>query len=93
MSPAELKTDPSLAKQYLRWQEADAEAHKLWYKVDRELRKLVRLAKIGRKTSKVVAISENRGIEIRNQFKGEEKVFAPAFARKWKVKEVPLSSQ
>jgi hypothetical protein len=81
----------SIAKQYQRWQEADAQAHQLWEKVDRELKKLIRIAKIGRKTSKIIAISESRGIEIRNQFKGELKVFAPAFARKWKIKEVPLS--
>jgi hypothetical protein len=83
----------AILKQYQRWQEADAEAHQLWEKCDRELRKLIKLAKVGRKTSKVVPISENRGLEIRNQFKGEEKVFAPAFAKKWKVKEVALQSE
>lgn len=86
-------TDIAVAKQYQRWQEADAQAHKFWEKVDRELKKLVKLAKVGRKTTKVVAISESRGIEIRNQFKGEDKVFTPAFAKKWKVKEVPLAAE
>jgi hypothetical protein len=84
------REDESVAKQYARWQEADAAAHLLWERVDREARKLVRLAKVGRKSRKIVPISSNRGIEIKNQFRGEEKVFAPAFARKWKIKEVPL---
>jgi hypothetical protein len=82
----------AVARQYARLQEADAQAHALWEKVDREQRKLIRMAKIGRKGKAVVPISETRGIEIRNQFRGEDKVFAPAFARKWKIKEVPLES-
>jgi len=86
------KDESAVARQYLRYQEADAQAHILWEKTDREMRKLIRLAKIGRKTKAVVAISETRGIEIRNQFRGEDKVFAPAFARKWKIKEVPLDT-
>lgn len=85
-------SDSQVAKQYLRYQEADAQAHALREKVDRELRKFVRLAKVGRKSRTIVPISETRGVEIRNQFRGEEKVFAPAFARKWKIKEVPLDS-
>lgn len=92
--PATLsKDDLAVAKQYQKWQETDALAHQLWEKTDRELRKLIRLAKVGRKTTKIVAISESRGLEIRNQFKGEEKVFTPAFARKWKVKEVALAAE
>lgn len=82
----------SIAKQYQKWLELDAEAHQKWDKVDKELRKLVRLAKVGRKKSAVIPISESRGIEIRNQFRGEDKVFAPAFARKWRIKEVPLDN-
>lgn len=82
----------AVAKQYARWQEADAAAHALWDKTDREMAKLIRLAKVGRKAKAVVPISETRGLEIKNQFRGEEKVFAPAFARKWKVKEVPLDT-
>jgi hypothetical protein len=83
----------AVAKQYERYIEADAAAHKLWEKTDRELRKFVRLAKIGRKRSTVVPISESRGVEITNQFKGTEKVFTPAFARKFKIKEVTLKSE
>ena len=82
----------AIVRQYSKWQEADASAHQLWEKVDREMRKLIRLAKVGRKARAVIPISETRGIEIRNQFRGEDKVFAPAFARKWKVKEVPLDA-
>lgn len=86
MTPAE----QAAAKQYARYLELDAQAHALWDKVDREMRKLIRMAKVGRKAKAVVPISETRGIEIKNQFRGEDKVFAPAFARKWRVKEVPL---
>lgn len=81
------------AKQYARYVEVDAAAHKQWDRTDRELRKFVRLAKMGRKRSIVVPISESRGIEITNQFKGTEKVFTPAFARKYKLKEVALKSE
>ena len=84
------KPDTAVARQYAKWQETEAKAHALWDKTDRELRKLIRLAKVGRKAKMVVPISDSRGLEIRNQFKGEDKVFAPAFARKWKVKEIPL---
>lgn len=84
--------NPSIAKQYERYLEADAQAHKLWDKTDRELKKLIRLAKVGRKASTVIPISESRGVKITNQFKGAEKVFAPAFARKFQVKEVPLEA-
>jgi len=86
------QVNPAIAKQYERWLEADAQAHKLWDKTDRELRKLIRLAKLGRKASTVVPISESRGVRIVNQFKGAEKVFAPAFARKFQVKEVALEA-
>jgi translation elongation factor EF-1alpha len=82
-----------VAKQYEKWQAADAAAHEQWEKVDQELRRLIRLAKIGRKTVIVIPISELRGVEIRNQFKGEIKVFAPAFAKKWKVREISLESE
>jgi hypothetical protein len=80
--------DIAVVKQYQRWLEADAQAHALWKKVDREMAKLVRVAKIGRKGSITVPISESRAIEIVNQFRGVEKVFAPAFARKYKVREL-----
>lgn len=84
----------AVAKQYARYQKADDAAHASWAAVDRELKKLVKLAKLGRKATKVVPISDTRGIEIRNQFKnGELKVFAPAFAKKFKVKEVALASE
>jgi hypothetical protein len=82
----------AIVRQYSKWQETEAAAHTLWDKTDLELRKLIRLAKVGRKARAVIPISETRGIEIRNQFRGEDKVFAPAFARKWKVKEVPLDA-
>ena len=80
-----------IAKQYEKYLELDAQAHALWDKVDRELSRLIRMAKVGRKARAVIPLSETRGLEVKNQFKGAEKVFAPAFARKWKVKEVPLS--
>ena len=87
-----LAIDQAAAKQYQRWAEADAAARKLWDKSDRELKKLVRAAKLGRKASKVVPISESRGVEITNQFKTNDKVFTPALCKKFKVKEVALSA-
>jgi len=84
------KDESAVARQYEKYQEAKAAADILWAKVDRENRKLVRLAKVGRKQSHTVRISETRGVRITNKFRGEDKVFAPAFARKWEIKEVPL---
>ena len=84
------QSEQAIARQYLRLLDAKEAAEKLWVKVDRETRKLVKLAKLGRKRSIVVKTSDTHGLEIANQFKGEEKVFAPAFARKWKIKEVRL---
>lgn len=84
--------DTSVAKQYQRWLDADAAARKNWDKADRELKKLVRAVKLGRKASKVVPISESRGVEITNQFRESDKVFTPAFCKKFKVKEVALSA-
>lgn len=88
---AEVQVDSQIAKQYQKWLEADASARKQWDKADRELQKLIRMAKVGRKQSKVVAISESRGIEIEDQFRGQHKCFTPAFAKRWKLKEVSLS--
>jgi hypothetical protein len=81
------------AKQYQKLMEADAAAHQGWDKYDKELRRFIRVAKVGRRTVTVIPISETRGVEIRNQFKGEIKVFAPAFAKKWKLKEVALENE
>jgi hypothetical protein len=83
----------AVARQYSRWQEADALARKHWDRADRELKKLVRAAKLGRKASAVVPISESRGIKIVNQFQGADKVFTPAFAKKFQVKEVALAAE
>jgi len=85
--------NPAILKQYAKYREADVAAHQQWEKVDIELRKLVRLAKIGRKTSITIPISESRGVEITNQFKGEIKVFTPAFAKKWKLREIELDAE
>jgi hypothetical protein len=83
----------SIAKQYAKLQEIEATAKQWWDKKDRETAKLARIAKLGRKKSIVVPISENRGIRITNNFKTKEsKIFAPAFARKWDLKEVPLDN-
>ena len=86
-------SESSFAKQYAKHQKLDDQAHALWDKLDRETRRLIRMAKIGRKARAVIPISETRGVEIRNQFRGEDKVFAPAFARKWKLKEIPLDNE
>lgn len=83
--------NPALVREYQKYVELDAQAHALWEKVDKQLSKVIRIGKVGRRARAVLPISESRGIEIKNQFRGELKVFAPAFARKWKVKEVALS--
>lgn len=85
--------DASIAKQYQRYLEVEAQAQKLWEKKDRELRKLARLAGLGRKARITVPISENRGIRITNQFRTkEDKLFTPAFCRRLQLKEIPLDS-
>lgn len=85
--------DKAVANQYQRYLEADAAASKLWDRKDKELKKLARIAKLGRKRQITVAISENRGIRITNQFKTkDDKLFTPAFCRRLQVKEVPLDS-
>ncbi len=90
MSPLS-KEELAVAKQLTRLLEVKAAANVCWVQVDRETLKLVRVAKLGRKSSIVVRTSETHGVEISNQFRGEVKVFAPAFARKWRVKEVRLA--
>lgn len=75
-------------QQYQRYREAEFRARREWANVERELGKLVRIAKLNRKASKVVPITAGRVVEIRDQFKeGRVKVFAPAFARRWKITE------
>lgn len=80
----------AVAKQWAKVEEVDAQAHDLWAKLDREKKKLARIAGLGRKKQITVAISEGRGVRITNNFRGVDKAFAPAFARKLDVKEVRL---
>jgi len=82
--------DAQVARQWARVEELDAQARALWDRVDKERKKLVRLAKLGRKRSVTVPISETKGLQITDKFRGETKVFAPAFARKHEFKEVQL---
>ena len=91
------KDESAVAKQHAKLQEAKAAADSAWAKVDRETSKLVRAAKLGRKSLKIVRISENRGLRVPDRFRTamrekEDKVFAPAFARRFEVKEVPLDT-
>jgi len=84
----------SVAKQYQKYLEADAQARKLWDRQARELRKLIKLAKLGRKHSLIVPISESRGLQITDQFRTrEDRVFTPAFCKRYQVKEVPLRGE
>ncbi|MGO9863681.1 MAG: hypothetical protein ACLPLR_08730 [Terriglobales bacterium] len=53
-----------------------------------ESRRLARLAKLGRRKSVIVRVSETAAVKIENQWKGEEECFAPAFAKKLKVLQV-----
>ena len=89
-------TSSPIAKQYEKYLEADAAARKLWDKKDKELRKLVKLSGLGRKSQIIVPISESRGARITDKWReamreGAGKVFAPAFSHRHEVKEVPLS--
>jgi phosphatidylserine decarboxylase len=86
-------SDSALARQYQRVLDTDAEARAKYDQRDKELRKLIRMAKMGRKVSIVIPISDSRGVQITDQvreFKKEGKLFAPAFARRFAYKEVPL---
>lgn len=89
------EVDPAFAKQYTRYLEAEAAARKAWDHSHREQRKLVKLSKLGRKSQVVAPISESRGVRITDEWRTamrgkEDKVFAPAFARRLSVKEVAL---
>jgi uncharacterized coiled-coil protein SlyX len=84
--------DHRVAQQWAKIDELDKAAHEAWEALDRAKVKLVKLAKMGRKVTTIVPISETRGIKIVNKFreKGAVKIFAPAFAKKFDFKEVPL---
>ena len=80
-----------VAKQYAKVQELEAAARIGWEKADRAKLKLVKLAHMGRKTRIIIPITELRAVQITNKFREEPfKVFAPAFAKKYEFKEVPL---
>ena len=86
-----MSTLQSLAKQWASVQEADAAARLKWDELHKETKKLVRMAGLGRKSKMVVPISESRGVRIVNQFRTrEDKLFTPAFCKRYKVDEVPL---
>ena len=89
-------TSSPIAKQYEKYLDTEAAARKLWDQKDRELKKLVRLAKLGRKTQIVVPISDTRGVRITDKWRegmrdGLEKLFTKAFNHRHEVKEVALS--
>lgn len=90
--PTATQVDSAVAKQWERVEALDLAAHAAWDALDRAKVRLVKLAKMGRKVSTVVPISELRGVRITNKFreKGCTKIFAPAFAKKFDFKEVPL---
>ena len=91
--PTLTQADTAVARQWAKVEALDLAAHAKWDELDRAKVRLVKLAKMGRKVSTVVPISETRGIRIVNKFreKGCTKIFAPAFAKKFDFKEVPLA--
>jgi hypothetical protein len=85
--------ETSIAKQWQKVQEADAEARRLWDKAHRETKKLARLAKLGRKAKVTIPISDSRGLRIVNRYRTrEDRIFTRAFCHRYEVKEVPLDA-
>jgi len=87
----------AIAKQYARYEELDAAARLAWDKSGKALKRLVRLAKMGRKLQVIVPISENRGVQITDQYRtairnGSDKIFTKAYCRRHEVKAVPLDN-
>lgn len=80
--------EQTVAKQWAHVEKISEEAKAKWATVRRETKKLARIAGLGRKKSVTVRISETKAVRIKNQFRGEEEVFAPAFAKKFKAEEV-----
>lgn len=91
--PTAIQTDSAVARQWEKVEALDLAAHEAWDRLDRAKVRLVKLAKMGRKVSTVIPISELRGLRIVNKFREKDvtKIFAPAFAKKFDFKEVPLS--
>ncbi|HUD64675.1 MAG TPA: hypothetical protein VMQ17_08860 [Candidatus Sulfotelmatobacter sp.] len=90
---ARAKKPTTVAEQWTLVKETEAEAHLQWEKLRKEVRKLVKLANMGRKHKMVVPISDSRGIKIVNQYRTrDDKIFTPAFCKRFDVKEVPLDS-
>ena len=91
LSPDELAT----AKAFLAYLEAEQEARKYWDRSHRAARKLVKTAKLGRKSMIVVRISENRGVRITDEWRSamrekSDKIFTKAYCRRHEIKEVSL---
>lgn len=82
-----MKSDNTFTQQYELWKKANTKARRAAIKSDLELAKLIQLADMTRRTSKIINISKDYRVEIHDQFRGSTKVFAPAFARRWKVVE------
>lgn len=91
----ELPISPALVKQYEALLAAEEEARAAWKRVDKAKKKLVRIAKLGRKLQIEVPLNQTRCLRITDNFRSamrekEDKVFAPAFAKRYEVKEVSL---
>ena len=80
----------AVAKQWAKICELKDSARVLWKKVYREEQKLAKIGGLGRKRQIEIPISETRAVRIRNQFRGQDEVFAPAFAKKIHAEEVKL---
>ena len=86
-----------IAARFLLLEQAEENCRLLWERLDRQRRNFARLAGLGRKRQVVVRISETEGVQIKNQFrqvdkknKPVDKVFTPAFCRKWDIAKIKL---
>lgn len=87
----ESQVNSAVAKQWAKVCELKDQARASWKKVERETAKLARLGGLGRKKQIDIPISETKAVRIKNQFRGQQEVFAPAFAKKITAEEVKLS--
>lgn len=82
-----------IQSEYAEYIEAEAAARKQWDRAAQKLRKLVKRAKLGRKSQAVISLSENRAIKITDHWRKairehSEKIFTPAYCRRYSVEEV-----
>ena len=76
-----------------KWGELASEEDRvrlLWERLDRRRKKFAKAAGLGRKRQIVVRISETHCVKVVNQFRGSDRVFTPAFARRLDISKIKL---